>query len=770
MQPNTALGLMLACLGTYFTGRSCRNLAFAAAAALLLLGAGILAEYWLHFGTHLDQLFLPVGLPSAAPFLGRPSPQAATNFLLLGASIILINAKRLPVAFFKITLAMLATNTFLAATGYFFGAPHPLGFPAIGHAVGMALTSSFSFLFLAASLLVQNSRSTIMSLFTSPTRSGRIARQVALVILISPPALGALTRAGVKLNWYDQSGQVSLFTVSLLALILASTWRALRLADTDELKVAKNSENLSFILETTRVVNETMDPDERAQRAADAIVPYVADICVIGLLEQGDLKFKAGAINDPTKRKLLRELGQSGLSSRGPHRAWAALEKREPILVEDIRRAVRKGETFDPSLLERIELLGITSYINLPLLAEGKPIGTITLSMTKNSGRSFTAADLEFAQTVASRCAVLIDNALLYRQAQVAKVVTNKLPALIAFWDKDQICRFANDAYSEWFGVAPEQLVGHSLQELMGPALYEKNLPFITGALAGTPQFFERELVMHSDGKIRHTNATYIPEMVDGKVQGFFVLVTDVSELKQAQLAAQSAMKTREDVLAIVSHDLKNPLSAISLVAQLLGRSVSEDPEKVREYSQRIRRSVAQMQSLIGDLLDFGRIQGGTFSVNLGTAQIKDIAAATLENLRTLAEAKRQRLELEIPPDLPLAHCDSARVSQVFSNLLGNAVKFTPEGGAIRISATAAPEGILISVRDSGPGIPAENLAHVFDRYWQAEETKHLGSGLGLTIAKGIVEAHGGKIWVESKLGQGCSFFFTLPFAAAKSQ
>ncbi|MGZ3705519.1 MAG: hypothetical protein ACXWP1_06060, partial [Bdellovibrionota bacterium] len=99
MQPNTALGLMLACLGTYFTGRSCRNLAFAAAAALLLLGAGILAEYWLHFGTHLDQLFLPVGLPSAAPFLGRPSPQAATNVLLLGASIILINAKRLPVAF-----------------------------------------------------------------------------------------------------------------------------------------------------------------------------------------------------------------------------------------------------------------------------------------------------------------------------------------------------------------------------------------------------------------------------------------------------------------------------------------------------------------------------------------------------------------------------------------------------------------------------------------------------------------------------------------------
>jgi PAS domain S-box-containing protein len=229
---------------------------------------------------------------------------------------------------------------------------------------------------------------------------------------------------------------------------------------------------------------------------------------------------------------------------------------------------------------------------------------------------------------------------------------------------------------------------------------------------------------------------------------------------------ARRAIKSREDVLAVVSHDLKNPVTVIGLVAKMLSRSGELETAQVAEYSKKIERAVDKMLQLISDISDTSKMENGTFSVAPQAEALKNLILPAIDGMRPLAEAKQQTIEYHIESNLPEVAADGSRVEQVLSNLLSNAIKFSRQGCKIVVSARREQgNGIVVCVSDEGPGIPRENLSKVFDRYWQSEETKRAGVGLGLAIAKGIVEAHGGKIWANSELGKGSSFFFTLPLA-----
>jgi len=228
---------------------------------------------------------------------------------------------------------------------------------------------------------------------------------------------------------------------------------------------------------------------------------------------------------------------------------------------------------------------------------------------------------------------------------------------------------------------------------------------------------------------------------------------------------AQRAITTREDVLAIVSHDLKNPLATIELAVNLLRGFECIDANQVKEFVNKVQRAAGQMETLIADLLDFARIQSGIFSVLISADRLSQAVLPVIDRMRALAEAKRQTLEVDIPSSLPSIAIDAHRIGQVVSNLLSNAIKFTPHEGTIRVSARQRDHKIVVSVADTGPGIPQEHLSRIFDRFWRTPGTKQKGSGLGLSIAKGIVEAHGGTIWAESQSGKGSSFFFTVPLA-----
>jgi signal transduction histidine kinase len=228
---------------------------------------------------------------------------------------------------------------------------------------------------------------------------------------------------------------------------------------------------------------------------------------------------------------------------------------------------------------------------------------------------------------------------------------------------------------------------------------------------------------------------------------------------------ARRAIKSREEVLAVVSHDLRNPIAVIGLVAKMLRKSGELETAQVAEYSNKIERAIDKMLQLISEISDSAKIENGTFSVAPQAETLKNIILPAIDEMKSLAEAKKQTIEYHIELNLPEVAVDGRRVEQVLSNLLSNAIKFSRQGSKIVVSAREQDNSIVVCVSDDGPGIPRENLSKVFDRYWQSEETKRTGTGLGLAIAKGIVEAHGGKIWVDSELGKGSSFFFTLPLA-----
>jgi signal transduction histidine kinase len=228
---------------------------------------------------------------------------------------------------------------------------------------------------------------------------------------------------------------------------------------------------------------------------------------------------------------------------------------------------------------------------------------------------------------------------------------------------------------------------------------------------------------------------------------------------------ARRAIKSREEVLAFVSHDLKNPVMVIGLVAKVLRQSGELEAAQIADFSNKIERAADKMLQLISQLLDFSKIESGIFSIAPQAETLKNIILPAIDGMKPLAEAKQQTIEWHIESNLPEVAADGPRIGQVLSNLLSNAIKFGRKGGKIAVSAREQGDTIVVCVSDNGPGIPREHLAKIFDRYWQAEETKHAGMGLGLAIAKGIVEAHGGKISVDSELAKGSSFSFTLPLA-----
>ena len=282
-----------------------------------------------------------------------------------------------------------------------------------------------------------------------------------------------------------------------------------------------------------------------------------------------------------------------------------------------------------------------------------------------------------------------------------------------------------------------------------------------------------------------------VPLVASGKPLGALTLVTsgsgrryDIADLSlAADLArraaivveharlfheAQQATRARDDVLAVVAHDLRNPLNTVTMAVSLMLETTPLERVEERRQAEIVRRAADRMNRMIQDLLDVKRMESGRLTTDLKPELPATLINDTIDMLRPLAAASTIMLEAHIEDDLPPVLADAARVQQVLSNLVGNAVKFTPRSGRITVCAEHIDGEVRFGVIDTGPGIPAEQLPHIFGRFWQAK-SDHRGIGLGLAIAKGIVEAHNGRIWVESHVGLGSTFYFTLPTATDKT-
>jgi signal transduction histidine kinase len=248
------------------------------------------------------------------------------------------------------------------------------------------------------------------------------------------------------------------------------------------------------------------------------------------------------------------------------------------------------------------------------------------------------------------------------------------------------------------------------------------------------------------------------------------------ASMREARRKAERASEAREDVLAVVSHDLRNPLTAIKMNVELGLKSASlalnsDDPKVLaaKRAFETIARAADRMNELISNLLDHEKIRSGHLTISLAQEDLRSLMNEVVEIGGPLAAKKGIEFQAQILPSQGSATilCDRSRILQVFSNLLGNAVKFTEEKGRITVDVISSVENIEFVVQDTGPGIKSGDLEKVFDRYWQAQQTAKQGTGLGLSIAKGIVDAHSGRIWVESEPGKGCAFHFTIPSRAS---
>lgn len=237
---------------------------------------------------------------------------------------------------------------------------------------------------------------------------------------------------------------------------------------------------------------------------------------------------------------------------------------------------------------------------------------------------------------------------------------------------------------------------------------------------------------------------------------------------QRARATAEAAVRTRDEVVSIVSHDLRNPLNTIGMAAAFLEETLppGDVSSRQRRQAEIIGRAVRSMEHLIRDLLDTARIESGRLHVEPEALPVRPLIDDAAAILRPVVEHAGQQLHVRVADPLPPVRADRERILQILSNLVGNAVKFTPSGGVITVAAEPDGFGVRFRVSDTGEGIAPEQIPHLFDRFWQATRTDRRGIGLGLPIVKGLVEAHGGSISVDSTVGQGTTFSFIVPRAS----
>jgi CheY-like chemotaxis protein len=229
----------------------------------------------------------------------------------------------------------------------------------------------------------------------------------------------------------------------------------------------------------------------------------------------------------------------------------------------------------------------------------------------------------------------------------------------------------------------------------------------------------------------------------------------------------EEAVRARDAVLSVVAHDLRNPLNVISIAANTLLLNLPDASS--RRSMERIVRSVQRSDRMIADLLAISTIETGRLVIEPEPVETAELILAALETQHSLAAAASVIVAADLSPDLPPLQADKERMMDVLENLIGNAIKFTSPGGSITVGASCKGDDVLVWVKDNGAGIPPQDLPHIFDRFWQAKKKERRGIGLGLSICKGIVEAHGGRIWADSTVGIGTTLFFTVPAAAASA-
>ncbi len=431
----------------------------------------------------------------------------------------------------------------------------------------------------------------------------------------------------------------------------------------------------------------------------------------------------------------------------------------------------------DPTLFELPEVsrrlqritetatMGLLSGVGLPMIAQQEVLGVIFVFRSYR-GR-FSKEDRALLQSFASQAAIAVHNASLYKQRTEQKqfldaIVESSADGIFTLNQGFEFQTF-NRSCARITGYSPEDVVGRKHSEIIRWEYREPGLTFEEAEAGGWPLtaqailYNEGDLVKKDGGKVS-VGITYAPILsLDGKLLSIVANLRDISKFREAE-------ELKSTFISIISHELRTPVALIKGYVGTLRREDAQwDPKVVRDSLAVIEDEADRLTNLIDDLLDASRLQAGALILNRSEVEMDRLSEQIAKRFQTQTE--KHTLDVDFPSDFPCIIADEERLTQVINNLVSNAVKYSPQGGRIQIRGRVRTDDILICVIDEGPGIAQEDIPHVFDRFYRSSEAaqKTKGAGLGLFLAKAVVEAHGGNIWIDNQSKKGTSICFTLP-------
>jgi PAS domain S-box-containing protein len=429
---------------------------------------------------------------------------------------------------------------------------------------------------------------------------------------------------------------------------------------------------------------------------------------------------------------------------------------------------------------EVLKRRGVRALYGLPLRRNGDVIGVV--HMGSLTAPEFSDDDVQLFRALASRATIAIFQHQLREAAERAagrmELVLMSIVDGVLVCDAGGNIVLANAGAERIFGVPRRELLV-PVREFL-PRFRPRGLdgtpqdtPVLARALGGDVVADVERVITNGQGNDVWLRMSAAPLLsTQRQVDGAVMALSDVTEVKKHEAertrlleAAQLAVRQREEFLSIVSHDLKNPLATLFLaVAGLHGPSDADATGRVRRSAETIQRAAERMDRLIHDLVDLSALHAGHLTMRTEPEAPAALVDEAADGFVLLAEEKHVALVRDVAPHLPRVLADRGRMIQVLSNLLSNAIKATMHG-EVRIEVRAAESAVQFTVSDTGPGIASEELPHIFEPYWRSTRASYRGTGLGLPISKGIVEAHGGRIFVDSETGRGTRVGFTLPVA-----